>query len=95
MPTIWLEHPVRCSRQNNFRMLKKAVQQGRSEVRDAKNNERHVCGRARVGERPMFYSEAYAVSPIRPELLLAALTRSFVESLSDASTPLSDFSASC
>jgi hypothetical protein len=27
--------------------------QGRSEVRDAKNNERHVCGRARVGERPV------------------------------------------
>jgi hypothetical protein len=26
---------------------------GRSEVRDAKNNERHVCGRARVGERPV------------------------------------------
>jgi hypothetical protein len=24
-----------------------------SEVRDAKNNERHVCGRARVGERPV------------------------------------------
>jgi hypothetical protein len=34
-------------------MLKKAVQQDRSEVRDAKNNERHVCGRARVGERPV------------------------------------------
>ena len=27
--------------------------QGRNEVRDAKNNERHVCGRARVGERPV------------------------------------------
>jgi hypothetical protein len=25
--------------------------QGRSEVRDAKKNERHVCGRARAGER--------------------------------------------
>mgnify|MGYP007037352674 CR=1 FL=1 len=34
-------------------MRKKAVQQGRSEVRDAKKNERHVCGRARVGERPV------------------------------------------
>ncbi len=32
------------------RMRKKAVQQGRSEVRDAKNNERHVCGRRRDGE---------------------------------------------
>ena len=27
--------------------------QGRSEVRDAKNNERHVWGRARAGERPV------------------------------------------
>jgi hypothetical protein len=27
--------------------------QCRSEVRDAKNNERHVCGRARAGERPV------------------------------------------
>ena len=35
------------------RVFKKAVRQGRSEVRDAKNNERHVCGRARVGERPV------------------------------------------
>ena len=32
------------------RMLKKVVQQGRSEVHGAKNNERHVCGRRRVGE---------------------------------------------
>ena len=30
-----------------------AVQQGRSRVRDAKKHERHVCGRARVGERPV------------------------------------------
>ena len=29
------------------------VEQGRSEVRDAKNNERHVCGRARAGKRPV------------------------------------------
>ena len=28
------------------------TEQGRSEVRDTKKNERHVCGRARVGERP-------------------------------------------
>ncbi len=35
-------------------MRKKTVQQGRrSEVCDAKNNERHVCGRSRVGERPV------------------------------------------
>ena len=31
-------------------MLKKAVQQGRNEVRGAKHNERHVCGRRRDGE---------------------------------------------
>ena len=37
-------------------MLKKFVQQGRSEVRDAKNNERHVCGRARIGERPVSWA---------------------------------------
>jgi len=30
---IWLECSVRCECQNNFRMLKKAVQQGRSEQR--------------------------------------------------------------
>ena len=35
------------------RMIKKLAQQGRSEVGDAKNNERHVCGRARAGERPV------------------------------------------
>jgi hypothetical protein len=34
-------------------MRKKTVQQGRSEVRDAKKNERHVSGRARAGERPV------------------------------------------
>src|SRR5690606_8427643 len=32
---------------------KGAVQHGRSKVREAKKNERHVCGRARVGERPV------------------------------------------
>jgi hypothetical protein len=32
------------------RMLKKAVQQGRSEVHGAKNNERQACARRRVGE---------------------------------------------
>jgi hypothetical protein len=26
------------------------LEQGRSEVHDVKNNERHVCGRRRVGE---------------------------------------------
>src|SRR5574338_440372 len=31
-------------------MVKNVVQRGRSEVRDAKHNERHVCGRRRDGE---------------------------------------------
>ena len=35
------------------RAVQKELQQGRNEVRDAKNNERHVCGRARVGQRPV------------------------------------------
>ena len=45
--------------QSAHRMVKMAVQRGRSKVRDAKNNEVHdvqnnarqVCERARVGER--------------------------------------------
>ena len=31
-------------------MFKNAVQRGRSEVHGARSNERHVCGRRRVGE---------------------------------------------
>ena len=62
---------------SHCRMRKKAVQQGRIEVRDAKKNERHVCGRARVGERP--------VSQGRIVLLR------YGEPLSDARTPLADF----
>jgi len=31
-------------------MFKMAVQRGRSEVCDAKNNERYICGRRRAGE---------------------------------------------
>jgi len=51
-------------------MLKKAVQQGRSEVRDAKSNERHVCGRARVGERPVSSrARRNPFSPAHPEQL--------------------------
>ena len=51
-------------------MLKKAVQQGRSEVCDTKNNERHVCGRARVGERPVSYRARRShFHPARRELL--------------------------
>jgi len=50
------------------RMVKQTVLRGCSEVRDAKKNERHVCGRARVGERRCLrgstYSEPY-VEPLR------------------------------
>ena len=45
LPQRWWEK--RC---HEHRMLKKAVQQGRSEVHGAKHNERHVCGRRRDGE---------------------------------------------
>ncbi len=40
------------------RMLKKAVQQGRSEVRDAMNKERQVCTRLRDGEPAASRAEA-------------------------------------
>jgi len=46
-------------------MLKKAVQQGRSEVRDAKNNERHACGRRRDGEPAVSQDEAYPCGTLR------------------------------
>jgi hypothetical protein len=55
-------------------MLKQAVQQGRSEVHGAKHNERHVCGRRRVGEPAVSYGQGV---PSR-----------YVEFLSDARTPL-------
>ena len=50
------------------RIFKKAFQQGRSEVRDAKNNERHVCGRARVGERPVSWRRGVNLFTHHPEL---------------------------
>jgi hypothetical protein len=56
---------------------KKTVRQGRSEVRDAKKNERHVCGQARMGERPV--SQRRVVPPQHGE------------PLRDARTPLADF----
>jgi hypothetical protein len=50
-----------------------AVQQGRSEVRDAKHNERHVCGRARVGERPVSEkARRILFHPAHPELLFSS-----------------------
>ncbi len=51
------------------RLFKNFVQQGRSEVRDAKNNERHVRGRARVVSAQCLRGEAYSFSPTPPELL--------------------------
>jgi hypothetical protein len=44
-----------------------AVQRGRSKVRDAKNNERHVCGRRRDGEPAVPEGDAYSFVPTRPE----------------------------
>jgi len=44
---VFVTHPTPARRDAPFHG------QGRSEVRDAKKNERHVCGRARVGERPV------------------------------------------
>jgi len=38
------------AKEHSRRMLKKTEQQGRSEVRDAKDNERRACGRRRDGE---------------------------------------------
>ena len=58
------------------RMRKQAVQQGRSEVRDATKQKRHACGRARVGERPV--SEGRLV--LTP----------YGQPLRDARTPLAD-----
>ena len=64
----------------SFRMLKKAVQQGRSKVGDATNKERHVCGRARVGERPVSWGRRNLSHP-PPQAAVAALSRWYVEPL--------------
>jgi hypothetical protein len=58
-------------------MRKKAVQPGRSGVRDATKKERHACGRVRVGERPVSQGRIVFVR--------------YGEPLSDARTPLADF----
>ena len=53
-----------------------AVQQGRSEVRDAKNNERHACGRRRDGEPAVSRAEASRSYPPAPRLPRQALSHS-------------------
>ena len=58
-------------------MLKKAVQQGRSEVHGAKNDERQVCGRRRDGETAMSGKRV--------------VLSGYGEGLNDARTPLADF----
>ena len=51
------------------RVFKKTVQRGRSEVRDAKNNERHVCGRRRDGEPAVgFRANRHHFHPPAPSL---------------------------
>src|SRR5687768_9982009 len=66
--------------------------QGRSEVRDAKKNERHVCGRARAGERPVSQRRIVHSCPPTPSLPRQALVPwPYGEPLNDARTPLADF----
>jgi hypothetical protein len=73
-------------------MLKKAVQQGRSEVHGAKNNERHVCGRRRDGEPALSLAEASRSYPPTPSLPGQALfPTGYVEGLNEARTLLAGF----
>ena len=70
-----------------------AVQRGRSQVRDAKNNERHVCGRRRDGE-PAVSSRRIVIIfyPPAPSLPRQALVPwPYGEPLSAARTKLADF----
>jgi hypothetical protein len=53
--------------QSARRMVKMGVQRGRSKVRDAKNNERHACGRRRGGEPAVPEGEAHSFLPACPE----------------------------
>ena len=60
---------------------------GRSEVRDAKNNERHACGRRRGGEPAVSRAEASRSYPPTPSLPGQALfPMGYVEGLNDART---------
>ena len=52
------------------------VQQGRSKVRDAKHNERHVCGRRRDGEAAVSWRRIVA---IRTRLPRACRDRLFAQ----------------
>ncbi|MCE3224906.1 MAG: hypothetical protein K0S58_3086 [Nitrospira sp.] len=73
-------------------MLKKAVQQGRSEVHGAKHNERHVCGRRRDGEPAV--SSRRIVPSYPPTLSLPGQVLfpwPYGEGLNDARTLLADF----
>jgi hypothetical protein len=72
-------------------MMKKLVQQGRSEAHGAMRKERHVCARRRDGEPAVSQARAYSFSPALPRAALAALARRYVEALSDARTPLEGF----
>ena len=63
-------------------MLETAVQRDRSEVRDAKNNERHVCGRRRGGEPAVLDGEAYIFQALFPW--------GYVDGLNDARTKLGE-----
>ncbi len=76
-------------------LFRKAVQQGRSKVRDAKNNERHVCGRARAGERLVSSRRSATIltrSPRAARAARPALPRvPYVEPLSAARMQLADF----
>jgi hypothetical protein len=56
------------------RMVKKVVRRGRSEVREATNKEPHVCGRARVGERPVSGLRGVSFFTHHPELLCSFFT---------------------
>ena len=50
-------------------MMKKLVQQGRSEAHGATNKERQVCARRRDGEPAVSQARRNPFSPTRPELL--------------------------
>jgi hypothetical protein len=78
-------------------MRQKAVQQGRSEVRDAKNNERHVRGRREVHgalnkARHVCERRRDVRRPCPSERPVARVeSYSCSERPSDARTPLADF----